>query len=175
MDILKHLRGGDLRSIGSSDIVAAVVQSKPELVRTLIAGIYSDDAVLRARCADALEKVASATPKLVDPFKAELLNEISKIDQQEVRWHVALIVPRLSLTASQRKLAQTLFSIWLESAKSNIVRVCSLQALFELSRGNPECRSIIVAKMEKLAIHGSRSLKARSRKLLAIAAKEAAQ
>lgn len=162
MNILRMLQGDDLRSIGRADEVAKIVLSKPKLVETLVKGLYSDSPVLRARCADALEKVAAKSPEYVEPFKKELLTDISKVDQQEIKWHVALIVPRLNLSSSECKQAENIFLKWLKSDKSNIVRVCSLQALFDLSTGDKKRRVLVRKKLEELLQTGSPSLRSRN-------------
>jgi hypothetical protein len=164
MNILEMLKGGDLRSIGKANQVAQLVCSEPKLVKSLIEGIYSDDPVLRARSADALEKVSSQFPGYVQPFKNDVLNKISKMDQQEVKWHVALILPRLRMSAAEKVKAERLLSKWLETEKGNIVRVNSLQALFELSKDGSN--SIIKKKLHTLIVTGTPSLRARCRKLL---------
>jgi len=164
MNVLEMLKGGDLRSIGKANEVANLVCDDQRLVSELIEGMQSDDPVLRARCADALEKVSSQFPEYVEPFKSVLLKELSKIDQQEVKWHVALIVPRLSLNGRERAEAEKLFAKWLETERSNIVRVCSVQAWFDLHESKGRAR--LQKRLKELVRTGTPSLKARSRKLL---------
>ena len=67
------LAGGDRRSIGRSDHVAAVVRGKPELFPELITGLWSKNPVIRMRTADAVEKVTRKKPELLTPYKKELL------------------------------------------------------------------------------------------------------
>ena len=51
------------------------------------------------RAADAVEKITARRPELLRPHKRRLLTELALIPQQEVRWHVAQMLPRLSLSA----------------------------------------------------------------------------
>ena len=61
------------------------------------------DPVLRLRCADVVEKVTVHHPEYLAPFKWNLIYEVSKINQQEVCWHVAQLFSRLELTDDDRK------------------------------------------------------------------------
>ena len=55
---------------------------------------------LRMRAADAAEKITCRRPDLLVACKQRLLDEIAAVPQQEVRWHVAQMLPRLALTGS---------------------------------------------------------------------------
>ncbi len=100
--LLKKLEGGDRRSIGRADELVTEVLDKPALIGELFEGMLGDDPILRMRCADALEKITANHPEYLKPYKATLLQQVALIDQQEVRWHVAQMLPRLDLTPKQR-------------------------------------------------------------------------
>jgi len=87
--ILDKLKGGDLRSIGRSEEVVLDILKNPALFKTVFEGMLDNDPRVRMRSADVLEKVSSKHPEYLQSFKSRLINEISKIEQQEVRWHVA--------------------------------------------------------------------------------------
>ncbi|MGA2414359.1 MAG: hypothetical protein ABSF59_07915 [Candidatus Sulfotelmatobacter sp.] len=72
-NILSTLSGGDRRSIGRSDEVAAMVAKDLKLFPKLIAGLWSDGAVVRMRAAGAAEKVTRERGELLQPYKKELL------------------------------------------------------------------------------------------------------
>ncbi len=97
--ILEKLTGGDLRSIGRSDEVVAEVLAEPSLFGDLFSGVTADDPVVRMRAADAVEKITLERAELLEPYRQVILNEIAKISQQEVRWHVCKIIQRISITS----------------------------------------------------------------------------
>ncbi len=103
--ILSLLAGGDRRSIGRADRVAAIVCKDPTLFPELISGLWSDNPLVRMRAADAAEKVSRGNPELLAPHKAELLGLMAEADQQELRWHLAAMVPRIALTPRTRQRA----------------------------------------------------------------------
>ena len=164
--ILDRLRGGDLRSIGRANDVAQDVCNNPRLVSYLIEGISSGDPVVRARSADALEKASSTNPELVQPYKKEFIREFSRIEQQEVRWHVALILPRFQLTKSEVSEVAALLFKWLEDDTSNIVRVSSLQSLTDISRYHQVIERRVLKALKHYETFGTPSLRARAKKLL---------
>jgi len=100
--LLEALCKGDKRSIGASNRVASIVLEKPKLIAVLFLGMEVENPLLRMRCADAIEKVTRKAPALLQPYKRKILGTLSKIEQKEVRWHVAPLLARLSLALNPR-------------------------------------------------------------------------
>src|SRR5271166_4404138 len=98
-DIRARLKGGDLRSLGDSHELVEDVSEHPEMFGDLFANLFDADRLVRMRAADAVEKVTRERPQLLQPWKGPLLEQISAIEDKEVRWHVAQMLPRLSLTS----------------------------------------------------------------------------
>jgi hypothetical protein len=53
--------------------------------------------VIRLRAADAAEKVTRHHPEWLQPYKRRLLGDLARVEQPEVRWHVAQMLPRLDV------------------------------------------------------------------------------
>ena len=117
------------------------------------------------RAADAVEKITAERPDLLHSHKSRLLRRVANVDQQEVRWHVAQMIPRLHLTPTERVLAIKILFAYL-TLKSKIVRTFALQALVSLSYGDPQLRRRVTKILRDVAKTGSPALKARGRKLL---------
>ena len=100
--ILKQLIGGDLRSIGKANEVVQQVLENPQLFRDVFEGLTSDDPIVRMRSADVIEKIGKQHPEYLQPFKSQLINEISRIDQKEVQWHVAQMFSYLTIDQRER-------------------------------------------------------------------------
>ena len=159
------LKGKDRRSIGRSNEVAALVLRQPRRFQELVKCLWSDDPVLRMRGADAAEKVSAQKPRLLDPFKAELLGLLSEVEQKELRWHLALMIPRLALTGRERVRASEEFKRYLEDS-SSIVKTFALQGLAEVAGDDPGLRSQARDLLEQAARSGTPAMRARARKLL---------
>ena len=164
-NILSLLQGGDRRTIGRSDEVAAMVAEAPELFPELIAGLWSEDPLVRMRAADAAEKVTRKNCELLEPYKGELLGLMAETEQQELRWHLAAMVPRLALNAKQRNLATALLVGYLED-RSSIVKTSALQGLADLAQDDPSIRPGVIEILREATRTGTAAMKARGRKLL---------
>ena len=162
---LAKLAGGDRRSIGRSNEVAAPVLARPALFRPLFGGLSSDDPVLRMRAADAIEKITLPRPDLLKPFKKKLFEIAGSADQQEVRWHMALLLPRLELNPRERALALDILFDYLRD-RSSIVKTFAMQALADLATQDAALKSNILPLLEELTAMGTPAMRARGRKLL---------
>lgn len=163
--ILNKLKGGDLRSIGRSNEVVEDILAAPDLFNEVLEGIFDTDPVVRARSADALEKVSKIHPEYLQPHKKKLF-EAAKIKQQEVEWHVAQMLSYIKLNKKEEEEAIRILEQWLDSSKSNIVRVMSLQTFADISRNNPELKNYVSQKAEELLSSGTPSLSSRARKII---------
>jgi hypothetical protein len=164
-NILALLEGGDRRMIGQAERVAAMVSEDAKLFPGLIAGLWSANALARMRAADAAEKVTRKHPELLQPYKKELLGLMSEAREQELRWHLAVMVPRLLLNAKERQAAASLLEGYLED-RSSIVKTFALQGLADLAEAEPSLREKVVEILGEAARKGTAAMKARSRKLL---------
>jgi HEAT repeat protein len=169
-DILDKLRGGDRRSIGQANEVVGDVLEDPSLFGRLFEGVLDDDPIVRMRAADAIEKLTIEHPEWLKPHKRKLLGPIAAIDQQEVRWHVAQLLPRLDLTELQRRKAVDVLLAWLGDA-SAIVRTFALQALADLAEQDPRLRRRVTKLLKEGLGADSAAVRSRSKKLLAKMAK----
>ncbi len=164
-DILSLLEGGDRRTIGRADEVAALVSHNPKLFSRLIAGLWSADPLVRMRAADATEKVTREHPEFLRPYKKELLGLMSEATQQELRWHLAAMIPRLLLYAKERQVAMSSLNRYLED-RSSIVRTFALQGLADLAQNEPSLLLRVLEILRGATRNGTPAMKARSRKLL---------
>jgi hypothetical protein len=164
-DILTLLEGGDRRTIGRSDEVAAIVSKDPGLFPELIAGLWSDDPLVRMRAADATEKVTRANHELLQPYKKELLGLMAQTKEQELRWHLAAMIPRLPLNARERQAAVSAMNAYLED-RSSIVKTSALQGLADLAQHDSSLLPKVIEVLRESTRNGTPAMKARSRKLL---------
>lgn len=167
--ILKKLSGGTKRSLGRTNQLAAEILKNPKAFPHLIAGISHHDPVIRMRAADAIEKITLQRPDLLRPFKKKLLalatGSAAPSLQQEVRWHLALLLPRLELTLTERALATDILFEYLDD-RSIIVKTHALQSLADLSASDPNLKRRMIPILDATAQTGSPAQRARARKLL---------
>jgi hypothetical protein len=161
----RTLQGGDRRSIGNSNRVAARILQQPERLSELIECLWSDDPVVRMRAADAAEKVSVQKPHFLRPFKNELLGLADETVQAELRWHLALMLPRLLLTPAERKRVIVRFREYLGD-RSSIVKTFAIQGLADLAKGDATLETEMTELLEEVFRTGTPAMRARGRKLL---------
>jgi hypothetical protein len=163
--ILKKLSGGSRSSIGRSNEVVAEVLARPAHFRHVFDGMANDDPIVRMRAADAVEKITAQRPELLRPFKKKLLAIAGGSDQQEVRWHAAVMLPRLALTRKERAVALDILFDYLRD-KSSIVKTFAMQGIWDLAAADPKLKPQISPLIEELTLVGTAAMRARGRKLL---------
>ena len=117
------------------------------------------------RASDALEKITQDYPAWLIPFKKKLLTDIALINQKEVRWHLAQILPRLNLSKKERQMVYDLMQSYLND-ESSIVKTCAMQALVDIALQDCSYINQIRSQVIRLMKHGSPAMKSRGRKLL---------
>ena len=164
-DTLDKLKGGDRRSIGRVNEVVAEVLDNTSLFDDLFSGMQHVDPLVRMRSADAVEKITALYPEFLEPYKTTLIEEVAPIDQQEVRWHVAQIVPRLELRETEVNEVFDILLGYLDD-DSKIVKTFSMQALADLAQQHTELIPQVTQILEEQIRTDSPAMKSRSRKLL---------
>lgn len=159
------LKGGDLRSLGKANQVVAQVndqQTFDELFKVL----YNTDRKVVMRAADAIEKITVKNPGYLQQHKDKILALCGKAKHIELKWHLALLVARLELTKNELGRIWQILKNWATDKKeSKIVRVNSLQGLYNILYSNKELIqdfNLILRKVERENIP---SINARLRKL----------
>jgi len=135
-DVLKKLEGGDRRSIGRVSDVVAEVFNDPSLFEVVFNGMLSDDPIIRMRSADAVEKITAKHPEYLQPYKKKLIQQVARIDQQEVRGHVAQMFPRLELSEEEQAVVVEILLDYLND-KSKISRRFPCKPWLISQKGTP--------------------------------------
>lgn len=164
--ILEMLRGGDRRSIGKANEVVAFILKEPELFDALFSGMLMDDPLIRMRSADAAEKVTAVHPEYLAPYKKVLLKSLAKVEQAEVRWHVAPMLARLPLSKSEQSGVIDVLIGYMND-HSSVVKTMAMQALYDLAERYEALRPVALPHIKELISTGTPAMKARGTKLLA--------
>jgi len=94
------LKGGDLRSIGKANEIVAMVKDQAAF-DALFEGLSCPDRKVVMRTADAIEKITVSKPGYLQQHKTVLLNLCRDAKDIALKWHPALLVPRLHLTEQE--------------------------------------------------------------------------
>jgi hypothetical protein len=165
------LRIGKSRiAVGRAAEVAALVLARPKAFPRLVECLWDDDPATASRAAHALELVTrDGQPGPIaqlNSVKTSLLGLLPEAKENKLRWHLALIVPRLTLGPVECARAARVLEAWLEDRSSSIVKTMALQGLVDLTRQNHDSPARV---LDLLRIHGrsgTAAMRARSRLLL---------
>jgi hypothetical protein len=163
--ILTRLSHPDRRTVSGVAGVVAAVLADPGLFSILIEGMESNDPALCMRAADAAEKISAQQPDLLRSHKRKLIAIAATAIQQEVRWHVAIMITRVMLTPKERTKVAAILQTYLTD-KSSIVKTFAMQALADLAQQDTTLRGPIRGQLEQLTRTGTPAMRARGRKLL---------
>lgn len=169
MDILNRLKGGDLRSLGNTQAVISEITNQKEFDE-LFQGLFDTDRLEVMRVADAVEKITQIHPEYLDSHKKELLQLFQTANHIELKWHLAQLIPRLiirlKLNEDETGIVWDKLTQWaLDKSGSRIVRVNSMQGLFEIQMKFPELKNDFANTLLKLDRENIPSIVARIKKL----------
>lgn len=157
-------------SVGRAEEVAALVLAQPISFSRLMECLWDEDLGVVNRAAHALERVTrDALPgpmAQLNSWKTSLLGLLPEAAENKLRWHLALIVPRLTLTGAECARAAQALQCWLEDDSSSIVKTMSLQGLADLTRQDPSLLPMVLDLLRMQGRSGTPAMRARCRLLL---------
>lgn len=164
--LIAQLAIGDRRTTGKSDAVTQAVLKNPKLfVQVFDAMWQSDDAGVRMRASNVCETVSRTRPDLLQPHKRDVFKRLAPIPQQEVRWHLCQMLPRLKLTKTERRRAYAIMQSYLDD-KSSIVRTFAMQAMADFAKQDATLLPETISQIETLTAIGTPAMRSRGKKLL---------
>lgn len=166
MNILtERLKGGDIRSDGEANDVAADVFNHPALFELLFSGLAEPEDLVRGRSAHALEQVSRSTPQLFLPHIDQMVSQATEDPLPMVRWHLAMIFANLSIYCDHaQSLASALFPLLEDN--SVFVQSWAVSSLTILAQQCPEYRAEAIERIRKLRSTAGKALQPRIRDAL---------
>jgi len=118
------------------------------------------------RAADAIDKITINKPEFLSKHKKDIVKFLSTTIDKEFKWHLALMIPRLNLSDKELRAAWDKLSQWaMDTEESRIVRVNSIQSLFDMASRRKAFEAEIRLISEQIKSENVPSLKARLKKL----------
>lgn len=106
--------GGKSNSLGQVNEVISLILLDKSRLKELYGCLFEEDAWLRMRAADALEKIGREHPDWLLAFIDKFQKELAISNQPSIQWHLAQIYKEVKLTDEQKRLAIQ----WLEKILS---------------------------------------------------------
>ncbi len=159
--------GGKSNSLGRAQEVIEIVLHDQPLLEELYECLFNEDAWVRMRAADGIEKVARLHPNWLEPYIDRISKDLAPSTQPSIQWHIAQIYGEVTLTASQKRFAIN----WLKGLLSSpqvdwIVAANSMDTLAQFVRDGSVPKSQLSALLEIQCQHKSKSVVRRADKLL---------
>ena len=165
-DFKTILSGKDLRSLGHNQKAIELVTDQKSFDELLGLIFHHHDRSLVMRAADAVEKITVKNQNYLRPHKRQLLHMLKIADQKELKWHIAQLVSRVDLDKKERADVVQILTHWARNKnESKIVRVNSLQGLFDVARDHPEWTESVSETVDLMQREKIPSILARIRKL----------
>jgi hypothetical protein len=124
--------------------------------------LFHKNRLVVMRSADAIEKITVGNLHYLEKHRKEVLDLCRKAKNKELKWHLALLIPRLQLEIKEfDKAFDTLTSWAADKTNSRIVRVNSIQGLFEMTKDEPDRINSFVRLLAELEKENIPSINAR--------------
>jgi hypothetical protein len=158
------LKGDDLRSIGQSYKVVSQVNSQT-LFDRLFKLLFHPNRQIVMRSADAIEKITISNPQYLKKHKIAILDLCNQAHDKELKWHLTLLVTRLKLSIHELDKVWQLLTNWATNKKeSKIVRVNSIQGLYDLLKQQKSLKQKFLLIISDLENENIPSINARIKK-----------
>lgn len=160
--------GGKTNSLGRAGEVIDTVLHDAFRLEELYQCLFDEDAWVRMRAADSLEKICRLHPDWFVGFIDRFLNEFSVNTQPSIQWHLAQIYGEVELTASQRKAAIAWLTELLSSTDVDwIVASNAMETLVHFAKKGWVSRGQVVQVLATQQDHPSKAVTKRAARLLA--------
>lgn len=141
--------GGHTNSLGEvSRVIDSVLRDKSRL-EELYSCLFADDAWMRMRAADALEKICREHPDWLLSYVDRLMADFSSSPQPSIQWHLAQIYAEVALTPAQKQRAMQWMQDLLET--TDVDWIASANAMKTLVQFTQE-GSFPVAELRQLLV-----------------------
>lgn len=159
--------GGKSNSLGRANEVIEVVLNDQPRLKELYECVFDEDAWVRMRAVDSLEKVCRIHPEWILPYIDGFNEELATSRQPSIQWHLAQMYREVVLTDVQKQFVIK----WLKQLLSSnqidwIVAANAMDTIAQFTTDG------LVSKAETLALlkiqqsHTSKSVVKRANKLL---------
>jgi hypothetical protein len=159
--------GGHKNSLGEVGTVIERVLHDASLLAELYDCLFNEDAWVRMRAADAMEKVARLHPDWLEPYVDRLLRDFSVSTQPSIQWHLAQIYSQVKLSDTQKRLAIAWLEQLLASSEIDwIVAANAMDTLAQFTRDGSVPTSTAAALVTVQLRHTSKAVVRRANKIL---------
>lgn len=162
------LVGGHANSLGRVNDVIEIVLNDKSRLDELYDCLFDEDAWVRMRAADTIEKICRQHPDWLLPYIDKLSSDFSSSTQPSIQWHMAQIYREVDLTDKQKQRAIN----WLKQLLSTkdvdwIAAANAMDTLAQFTKDGSFSKTDLIPLLEMQQHHKSNSVIRRANKILA--------
>ncbi len=133
-------------------------------VRALVRELFGEDVEVRKRAADVARRITERDGRLLERYADELAGmlETLPVEESRTRWHLGLVVPRVTCTRMQRLRAARTMGL-LAGDESNVVRCSAVEGMGLLALQEASLRDEAEEMVEGYLRDGTKAMKSRAR------------
>jgi len=160
--------GGHANSLGRTDeVIDDVLADKCRLAK-LYECVFHEDAWVRMRAMDAIEKIGREKPDWLLPYIDKFQSELADNAQASIQWHLSQIYAQIPLTTEQKQRA----IVWLKNLLSSadidwIASVNAMKTLVQFTRDGSAPKKDALSLLQIQTNHTSKTVVKTSQKLIA--------
>ena len=159
--------GGKSNSLGRAAEVTEAVLQDQTLLEQLYQCLFDEDAWIRMRAADSLEKVCRVHPEWLLPYTDRFAIDLATSEQASIQWHLAQIYRQVDLTSTQKSFVIDWLKGLLSSTEVDwIVAANAMDTLTQFVQDGSVPKSDLEALLTIQLQHKSKSVVKRANKLL---------
>jgi len=160
--------GGKSNSLGKVNEVIEIVLADQLRLDELYDCLFDEDAWIRMRAADALEKICRQHSEWLQPYIDRLSTDLATSTQPSIQWHMAQIYGEVELTKEQKEFAIN----WLKRLLSTkevdwIVAANAMDTLVQFAKTGALSTTEVIPLLKIQQKHRSNAVIRRADKLLA--------
>lgn len=151
--------GGKSNALGRTDEVINIVLSDRQRLDELYTCVFDDDAWIRMRAIDAIEKVCRKHPEWIKQYIDKFQNELALSEQPSIQWHLAQMYTQLDMSESQKYIAIDWLKNLLSSTEVDwIVSANAMKTLVQFTHEDLVDVDTTVYLLEQQQKHKSKSV-----------------
>jgi hypothetical protein len=159
------ISGGTRTSVGNADTVIQAFLKNPSGLSEVYDLFLDSDPVVAMRSSYIAMRIAEQNPDSVKPFTKDLLKNLERYTQQEVRWHIPQLLVHLDLTKAQKRRAYEVIMNWAETDKSKIVGYYGFQAAADFAETDEVLLQDFIPRIKAANKTGAKSIQNRCKKI----------
>ena len=159
--------GGKKNSLGRAEEIVQIVLADQSRLEELYRCLFEDNAWVRMRAVDALEKVCRVHTEWLKPYVEKLLTDVAAIDQPSIQWHLAQMFREIDLSRDERRRAIDLMKHTISSVNVDwIVSSNTMETLAAYTTEEVLPAAEVVPLLEVQQTHHSNAVVKRATRLL---------